>query len=91
MSNSNDSDSDIYITLIIKLIFLSENERTVKNGIWVQFILETIFDEKYFLTKIDTEVIDSWIETLVDKEHTVIIISKFIHFFVMSLKYFIFI
>jgi ATP-dependent exoDNAse (exonuclease V) beta subunit len=70
-SDPNDPSSDIYITLIIKSVFPSENERTRENGIWVQSVLEAIFDEKHLSPKIDTEVLDSWIDALTDDEHDV--------------------
>ena len=88
-SDPYDPNSDTYMTLIIKSVFSSENERTKQNAIWVQSVLEVIFDEQHLSLKIDTEVLGSWIKTLTDKEHIVIIISKkFIRFFVKYLKYF---
>ena len=79
------------MTLIIKSVFSSENERTKQNAIWVQSVLEAIFNEQHLSPKINTEVLGLQIETLTDEEHIVIIISKkFIHFFVKYLKYFIF-
>ena len=88
-SDSYDPNSDTYMTLIIKLVFSSENERTKQNAIWVQSVLEAIFDEQHLSLKIDMEVLDLWIKTLTDEEHIVIIISKkFIRFFVKYLKYF---
>ena len=58
-SDSDDSNSDTYMTLIIKSVFSSENERTQQNAIWVQSVLETIFDEEHLSPKIDTEVLGS--------------------------------
>ena len=75
-SDPDDPNSDTYITLIIKSVFSSENERTKENGIWVQSVLEVIFDVEHLSTKIDTDILGSWIETLTDEEHSVIIISK---------------
>ena len=49
-SDPYDLNSDTYMTLIIKLVFSSENERTKQNAIWVQSVLEAIFDEQH-LTK----------------------------------------
>ena len=90
-SDPYDPDSDTYMMLIIKSVFSLENERTKQNAIWVQSVLEAIFVEQHLSLKIDTEVLGSWIETLTDEEHIVIIISKkFIRFFVKYLKYFIF-
>ena len=58
-SDPDDPDSDTYMTLIIKSVFSSENERTKQNAIWVQSVLETIFDEEHLSPKIDTEVLGS--------------------------------
>ncbi|CAG8612488.1 217_t:CDS:2 [Funneliformis caledonium] len=64
---SDDLSSDIYITLIIKSIF-PEKERTPANTLWVQSVLETIFDEKYKSPKIKNEAVDSWIYMLTDPD-----------------------
>lgn len=53
-------ESEICITLIIKNVFVSDEEQTDKNAIWTQAILEMIFDEEYLSTKIDSDSIDSW-------------------------------
>ena len=58
-SDPNDPNSDTYITLIIKSVFSSENKRTKQNAIWVQSVLEAIFDEQHLSPKIDTEVLGS--------------------------------
>ena len=58
-SDPDDPDSDTYMILIIKSVFLSENERTKQNAIWVQSVLEAIFDEQHLSLKIDTEVFGS--------------------------------
>ena len=58
-SDPDDPNSDTYMTLIIKSVFSSENERTKQNAIWVQSVLETIFDEDHLSPKIDTEVLGS--------------------------------
>ena len=58
-SDPYDLNSDTYMTLIIKSDFLSENERTKQNAIWVQSVLEAIFDEQHLSPKIDTEVLGS--------------------------------
>ncbi|CAG8454419.1 13625_t:CDS:2 [Funneliformis mosseae] len=61
-SNSNDSNSDTYITLIIKSVFLSENERTVKNGIWIKMLV----DKEHTVNNADEEAfyspLDQYIE-----------------------------
>ena len=43
-SDADNEDADTYLTLIIKTVFMSEKERTASNGVWVQSVLETIFD-----------------------------------------------
>lgn len=67
-SDPDDQSSDTYITLIIKYVFTSEKERTNINAVWAQSVLEAIFDENHLSTKIDTEVVESWTETLTDTE-----------------------
>ncbi|CAG8725487.1 2551_t:CDS:2, partial [Funneliformis caledonium] len=67
-SNPDDLSSNTYITLIIKSIFTSEKERTQKNAIWTQSVLKVIFDENYLSTKIDSDIIESWTENLIDAE-----------------------
>ena len=56
----DDPSSDLYIALIIKSVFPSEKELTQKNAMWAQAVLESIFDVRYLLTKIDNDVIESW-------------------------------
>ena len=56
----DDPSSDLYIALIIKSVFPSEKELTQKNAVWVQAVLESIFDVRYLSTKIDNDVIESW-------------------------------
>jgi len=67
-SNPDDPSSDTYITLIIKSIFPSEKDRTTANAIWVQSVLETIFDEKHLTTKIDTEAVVTWTGNITESE-----------------------
>ena len=55
--------SDIYLTLIIKSAF-SEKELTQKNAIWGQAVIESIFDVKHLLLKINTDVVDTWIDAI---------------------------
>jgi ATP-dependent exoDNAse (exonuclease V) beta subunit len=84
-SDPNDPSSDTYITLIIKSVFSSESERTKENGYWVQSVLEAIFDKKHLSPKIDSEVLDSWLEALTDEEYDVnnYILVNFIFFLVI--------
>ena len=67
-SDPEDEQADTYITLIIKSIFTIEKERTQRNGTWVQSVLETIFDVNHLSTKIDTEVVENWVEVITDTE-----------------------
>lgn len=64
----NDASSDTYATLIIKHVFTSEKERTHTNVVWVQSVLEAIFDKNHLSTKIDNEVVNLWSETLTDTD-----------------------
>ncbi|CAI2171270.1 20270_t:CDS:2 [Funneliformis geosporum] len=66
LCNPNDLLSDIYIVLIIKSIFAFKKECTHANTIWIQSVLEIIFDERHLSTKIDSEVVESWTENLTD-------------------------
>ena len=62
-SNPNDESSDTYLTLIFKSTF-SEKEQTTSNAIWTQSVLESIFDVDYLSSKIDTDVIEMWINAI---------------------------
>ncbi|KAF0515420.1 chad domain-containing protein: PROVISIONAL [Gigaspora margarita] len=65
--NSSDLDnpnSDTFLLLIIKYVFVFNKECTQANAIWTQAVLETIFDEEYLLPKIDADVINMWIQKL---------------------------
>jgi hypothetical protein len=74
----DDANSDIYISLIIKNVFVSNEEQTDKNAIWTQAILEMIFDEEYLSTKIDSDSIDAWYMKLASNE-----VSYFLLLFIM--------
>ncbi|PKY40234.1 hypothetical protein RhiirA4_453559 [Rhizophagus irregularis] len=65
-SDAENEDADTYLTLIIKSVFTSEKERTTSNGVWVQSVLETIFDINHLSAKIDTDVVDTWTGTEMD-------------------------
>ncbi|PKC08056.1 hypothetical protein RhiirA5_417405 [Rhizophagus irregularis] len=65
-SDAENEDADTYLTLIIKSVFTSEKERTTSNGVWVQSVLETIFDINHPSAKIDTDVVDTWTGTEMD-------------------------
>lgn len=67
-SDSNDANSDTYVTLIFKYAFTVEKERTNANATWTQAVLEAIFDKKHLSSKIDSDVVDSWTETITDTE-----------------------
>ncbi|CAG8823412.1 22290_t:CDS:2, partial [Racocetra persica] len=64
----DDPNSDIFLSLIIKYIFVSNEERTQANAIWTQAVLETIFDKEYLSPKINRNVIDMWIQKLLNPE-----------------------
>ncbi|CAG8460257.1 3937_t:CDS:2, partial [Funneliformis caledonium] len=54
-SNPEDKKADTYIALIIKSVFTAKKKRTASNSIWVQSVIETIFDKKYLSIKIDSK------------------------------------
>ena len=81
--DEDDPSSDTYIAVIIRTVF-PDKERTQRNAIWAQSVLETIFDEKHLSPKIDAEIVDSWIEALTDVIH---FIQFFIIVFVLYLRY----
>ena len=64
----DDVNGETYISLIIKSIFTTTKEQTQQNGVWVQSVLESIFDERHLSAKIDSEVVDNWTETITDTE-----------------------
>ncbi|KAF0458255.1 chad domain-containing protein: PROVISIONAL [Gigaspora margarita] len=63
-SDPDNPNSDTFLLLIIKYVFVSDEERTQANTIWTQAVLETIFDKEYFSPKIDADVVDMWIQKL---------------------------
>ena len=62
-SDSNNPNSDTYLTLIIQSVF-APKECTIENAIWTQAVLETIFDKEHLSIKIKTDTIDQWIQKL---------------------------
>lgn len=66
-SDPEDDNSDTYITLIIKSVF-TDKEHTDANATWTQAVLESIFDENHLSTKIDSEVVETWTDTITDSE-----------------------
>ena len=64
-ADSSDSD-ETYLSLIVKKVFVSDEEQTKKNAKWCQAILEIIFDKSYLSPKIDVDTIDKWYSTLVE-------------------------
>ena len=66
-SDPSDPSSDTYITLIIKSVFTSENERTNANVLWTQSVLEVIFDQNHISTKIDADIVETWTKTFTDE------------------------
>ena len=67
-SDDDNENADKYISLIIKSTFTAKKERTTSNRIWVQSVLETIFDVNHLFTKIDTEVVSTWADSITDTE-----------------------
>ncbi|RIB02166.1 hypothetical protein C2G38_2292258 [Gigaspora rosea] len=68
-SNPDNPNSNTFLSLIIKYVFVSDEEYTQANAIWTQAVLETIFDEEYLLPKIDADVVDVWIQKLNVEEY----------------------
>ena len=60
--------SDTFLAVIIKTVFPSEKERTIKNATWAQSVLEAIFDKNHLSPKIDVNIVKTWIEALADTE-----------------------
>ncbi|CAG8664703.1 2624_t:CDS:2, partial [Funneliformis caledonium] len=54
-SDPDDPSSDTYVALIIKSAFASDKKLMQENAVWIQSVLETIFDVEYLSMKIDTE------------------------------------
>jgi len=63
-SDCDNENADTYLSLIIKSTFSAEKEHTTSNAIWVQSVLETIFDVKHLSTKIDMDVVSNWTDTI---------------------------
>ena len=63
----NDENSDTYVTKIIKSTFIN-NDRTTLNAIWVQAVLEVIFDPEYLSPKLDTDVVDQHFTDLCEEQ-----------------------
>ena len=66
----NDPESDTFLTLIIKTVFPSEKEHTIKNATWAQSVLEAIFDKNHLSPKINVDIVETWIKALADTEIT---------------------
>ncbi|EXX73651.1 uncharacterized protein OCT59_019422 [Rhizophagus irregularis] len=64
----DDPSFDTYISLIIKSVFASDKERTNENAIWVQSVLEVIFDKEHLLSKIDADIVDLWTGNIIDTD-----------------------
>jgi polyhydroxyalkanoate synthesis regulator phasin len=58
-SEPENEESETYLSLIIKSVLTSEKECIDSNGMWVQSVIESIFDEENLSTKIDSEVIET--------------------------------
>ena len=75
----NDPESDTFLALIIKTVFPSEKERTIKNATWAQSGLKAIFDENHLSPKIDVDIVETWIEALADTEMDLVNIFKYMY------------
>ncbi|CAG8698321.1 2250_t:CDS:1, partial [Dentiscutata heterogama] len=64
----DDPNSETFLSLIIKYVFVSDDECTQANAVWTQAVLETIFDEEYLSPKIDADYVDTWIQKLSNNE-----------------------
>ncbi|RIA81303.1 hypothetical protein C1645_837221 [Glomus cerebriforme] len=67
-SDPEDDNSNTYITLIIKSVFTAGKEHTDANAMWTQAVLESIFNENHLSTKIDSEVVKIWTDTITDSD-----------------------
>jgi hypothetical protein len=63
LSVPDDESSDTYLVIIIKSAF-SEKELTDKNAVWAQAVIESIFDVEHLLSKINTDVVDAWVDAI---------------------------
>ena len=59
----DDESSDTYLAVIIKSTF-SEKELTRKNAVWAQTVIKSIFDIDHLSSKIDTDVVDTWVDAI---------------------------
>ncbi|CAG8602795.1 2262_t:CDS:2 [Ambispora gerdemannii] len=59
-SDPDNPASDTFLTLIIKAVFPTEEERTQANAIWTQAVLEVIFDEEHTSSKIEADIVEAW-------------------------------
>ncbi|CAG8489902.1 16744_t:CDS:2 [Dentiscutata heterogama] len=65
----DDLNFETFFSLIIKYVFVSDDEHTQANAVWTQAILETIFDKDYVSPKIDIDYVDMWIQKLTNNEN----------------------
>src|ERR1700752_4179699 len=81
-------NSEIFLSLIIKYVFVSNDECTNANAVWIQAVLETIFDEDYISPKIDADYVDMWIQKLSNNENVCkLFINNLTNFFKHILFY----
>lgn len=92
-SDPTDPTSDTYLTVIIKAVF-PEKERTNQNAKWAQSVLEAIFDVEHLSTKIDADIVETWIEALTDTEmelvNILVYVCTSILIKLLMIKYFIY-
>ncbi|CAG8851921.1 14815_t:CDS:1, partial [Racocetra persica] len=70
-SDPKDLSSNTYFTLIVKNMFVSKEEHTYENAVWTQTVLEIIFNEEYFSSKIDIEYVDIWTKRIMTNEQNI--------------------
>jgi hypothetical protein len=84
-SNSNETaDSaggETYLSLIVKKVFVSNEEQTKKNAIWCQAVLEIIFDKNILSPKIDADAIDKWYSKLIEVLFFLLFVLSFYYFY----------
>ncbi|CAG8547833.1 12476_t:CDS:2 [Cetraspora pellucida] len=57
-SDLDNPNSNIFLSLIVKYVFVSDKEHTQANAVWTQAVLEIIFNEEYLLPKIDADFVN---------------------------------
>ena len=69
----HNDQSDTYVAKIIKATF-TNNEQTALHMLWIQAILEIIFDPEYLSPKLDTDIVDQRFALLQKQQEAYIIL-----------------